>query len=509
MSCLRIFNMVKGNSSHFFAYLNRIALKKNNGLLKRVLDLSPVGTMAFASVRDDQGEIVDFEWTLSNKTACEMVAIKESDLIGQRLLDLMPGNKKEGLFDAYVGVVETGKPWEKVHYYHHEAIHKIWFRTNAQKEGDGFVVTFQDISKEMNLLEKTELAFEGTRAGMWDWVDVEKDEEIWTDQFYRMLGYQPGEIEASLKTFSAMLHPEDRETTFAAVNRHFEHGEPFELPYRLKTKDDGYRWFLGSGKAQFDKTGKAVRMVGSIIDINRQKILETDQQLLIDQLTIRNSQLGEFGHIVSHNIRGPVGNLRVLLSLFKEANDKADQSMILEKMESVSKALSGLLEDLVETVKVLEKENVRSSKLKVSDSLERAQELLDAQIEETKANIQIDLEWDEIEYYKLYLDSVLLNLMSNALKYSDPNRPLAIKISTSTADHSLTFEDNGLGIDLKRHGNKIFGLRKRFHKNVEGKGLGLFITKNQIQSMGGSITVDSALGEGTKFTISFKTTEAR
>ena len=476
---------------------------KQNKLLQQVVDLSPLGIMAFESLRDDQGKIIDFIWTLANPVGCEMVSFKEDELIGKGLLELMPGNKEEGLFDKYVHVVETGELMEQVHFYHHESVTKVWFKTIAQKAEDGFVVTFQDISKERNLLEKVELAFDGTQAGMWDWIDVDKDEEVWTDRFYQLIGYKPGEIEPSLKTFTELLHPKDRERTFEAVQNHFKSRIPFEIAYRLKTKKDGYKWFMGSGKAEFNGDGKPIRMVGSIIDINRQKILETNQQLLIDQLTLRNSQLSEFGHIVSHNIRGPIANLNVLLELYNTSSID-DREIIVQKIQAVSIALNALLEDLVETVRVLEKENVRTEKLKISESINRAKELLKGQIEQTETSFDIQLSWDEIDYYKLYLDSIVLNLMSNALKYRNTERPLRISITTSKDDNSLSISDNGVGIDLKKHGRNIFGLRKRFHKNIPGKGLGLFITKNQIQSLGGDISVQSEVNVGSTFKISFK-----
>lgn len=478
-------------------------LQKQNNRLTQVINLSPIGIMAFDSVRDDNDKITDFTWTLSNKMACQMVSFKEEELVGKNLLVLMPGNKDEGLFDKYVEVVETGKTMEQVHFYHHEAVSKVWFRTIAQKSEDGFVVTFQDISEEKNLLEKVELAFESTQAGMWDWIDVDTDEEIWTDRFYQLLGYAPNEIKSGLTTFRSLLHPEDKDRTFDAIEEHFRTRIPLDIQYRLKTKKDGYKWFQGSGKSQFNATGKPVRMVGSIIDINERKILEANQQLLIDQLSIRNSQLSEFGHIVSHNIRGPIGNLNVLIELYGESSAD-EQGVIMEKIETVSNALTGLLEDLVETVMILEKENVRTSTIRVSDSINRAKELLQAQIENTRATFDIQLEWDEIEYYKLFLDSAMLNLLSNALKYHEPGRPLVISISTS-CDHEKTLKvtDNGVGIDLQKHGKAVFGLRKRFHKNVPGKGLGLFLTKNQVQSMGGTIDVQSTVDEGTTFTIAF------
>jgi len=99
-----------------------------------------------------------------------------------------------------------------------------------------------------------------------------------------------------------------------------------------------------------------------------------------------------------------------------------------------------------------------------------------------------------------------VNLFTNSIKYSSPKRSLALKITAvQKDDHTLvTFSDNGQGIDLKRHGNAIFGMYKTFHKHKDAKGIGLFITKNQIESMNGKIEVDSQVNKGTNFRLYFE-----
>ncbi|QQE65610.1 hypothetical protein GFS31_22980 [Leptolyngbya sp. BL0902] len=121
------------------------ALKTSEMQLESVLDSSLDGIMAFRSVRDDEGTIVDFEWLLSNPTACELVGRTEAYLVGQRLLEEMPGNREEGLFDGYVHTVETGEPYHREFHYSHDGI-ESWFETIAVKLGDGFAVTFRNVT---------------------------------------------------------------------------------------------------------------------------------------------------------------------------------------------------------------------------------------------------------------------------------------------------------------------------------------------------------------------------
>ena len=110
-----------------------------------------------------------------------------------------------------------------------------------------------------------------------------------------------------------------------------------------------------------------------------------------------------------------------------------------------------------------------------------------------------------VNYYKPYLESIVLNLLSNALKYRHPGRDPEIRFETKLVDNKpvLHVTDNGLGIDLNKYGDQIFGLRKVFHGNSNAHGVGLFLTRTQIESMGGSISVKSSVDQGTTFTIEF------
>lgn len=121
--------------------------------------------------------------------------------------------------------------------------------------GTNWDVTDEVLSVEALKESETrfQTAVEGFTAGVWDWLDVNGNAEWWSPQFYRLLGYEPGEIEATLENFSNSLHPDDKERTFQLVELHFAQKSPFEAEYRLKTKSEGYRWFLGSGQALWNE----------------------------------------------------------------------------------------------------------------------------------------------------------------------------------------------------------------------------------------------------------------
>jgi signal transduction histidine kinase len=132
--------------------------------------------------------------------------------------------------------------------------------------------------------------------------------------------------------------------------------------------------------------------------------------------------------------------------------------------------------------------------------------MLTARIAETEAQLICDFsEAPHVHYPKIYLESILLNLLSNALKYNSPERTPIIHFKTYYYHKDLVLEvsDNGLGINLERHGHHVFKLRKTFHRHPESRGIGLFMIKNQIEAMGGEITLSSKQHEGTTFYINF------
>ncbi|MFN0048576.1 MAG: ATP-binding protein [Cytophagales bacterium] len=132
---------------------------------------------------------------------------------------------------------------------------------------------------------------------------------------------------------------------------------------------------------------------------------------------------------------------------------------------------------------------------------------LEWQIKQTEADIQSDFsKCESVEYPKIYLESIVLNLLTNAIKYKSKNRKPKINFTTNIDKDGIIFlvcEDNGLGIDMQKHEHKLFGLKKTFHEHPDAKGVGLFITKNQIETMGGTIFAESEIDKGTKFTIQF------
>jgi PAS domain S-box-containing protein len=262
-----------------------------------------------------------------------------------------------------------------------------------------------------------------------------------------------------------------------------------------------------------DEKNEITGFLGIAIDISeqvesRRKLIEAKEQLeiLSERLTAQNVQLANFAHITSHNLRSPVGNLNSLLYFYKTAESEEERIMLFEKFEIVINHLSSTLNSLVEALKIQQDANKEFEVIAFADVLEKTNEIISAQIMETGAKIKSDFsKAPQIEYNRSYLESIFLNLLTNAIKYRDPTRPIEIDIKTDILNERILFtiKDNGLGIDLARHGHKLFGLHKTFHRHPEAKGVGLYLTKTQIETMGGTISAQSEVGKGTIFTIKF------
>lgn len=239
-----------------------------------------------------------------------------------------------------------------------------------------------------------------------------------------------------------------------------------------------------------------------------EQIQERTQQITQTnaELVKQNSQLEQFAFITAHNLRAPVARLLGLASILDTKNiQNPDNAFVVEKMVFVSYELETVIKDLNVILEIKKGINEIVEKVKFSEKLSKVSAILQHQIAESNAKIEADFsEADDIQSVSPYLESIIYNLVSNAIKYRSSKRTPLIRLKTEIkADKILlTITDNGLGMNLSEHKTKIFGLYKRFHDHVEGKGLGLYLIKTQAESLGGGVTVESTLGEGTTFYVS-------
>ncbi|MCF2487533.1 PAS domain S-box protein [Dyadobacter sp. CY347] len=226
-----------------------------------------------------------------------------------------------------------------------------------------------------------------------------------------------------------------------------------------------------------------------------------------NELALSNKGLEQFSYMVSHNLRAPVANIIGLSGLLSDDSypSESKKEFLNGILENV-KRLDDVITDLNSILQIKKEIGEKSEIVNFQDLVESIQDSIPNVM--LKENVRIVSDFTraaELFTLKTYLYSIFHNLISNSIKYHQPGLNPVIEISSSISQGKLTlsFKDNGLGIDLHKKREHLFGLYKRFHHHVEGKGMGLFMVKTQVEILGGSISVFSEVNKGTEFLIEF------
>ena len=242
-------------------------------------------------------------------------------------------------------------------------------------------------------------------------------------------------------------------------------------------------------------------------DVTEERKQEKEKEQLIRELTQNNKDLKQFSYITSHNLRAPLSNLIGLLNLTEDIpiND-SELSEIINGFKKSTHLLNETINDLVKIIVIKDKISIQKENVTINEVVEHVFSQLKFQIERSKPILKLNFdEADTIYTNKAYLESILINLLTNSIKYKSETKKLKISITIKKTNNStiLKFKDNGIGIDLKRNSEHIFGLYQRFHDYPDSKGLGLYLVKSQIESLGGTIAIESEVNKGTEFTLTF------
>lgn len=302
------------------------------------------------------------------------------------------------------------------------------------------------------------------------------------------------------------IHPDDLHGVKEDNKRMFSTRKPVMRVYRVKHARTGeYVWLEDYVAPVADKFGYITELYGSVRDITTQKHSELEREQLIKELSNKYNELMQFNYIVSHNLRAPVAHILGLGRLLHTDITPEDKETTLEYIQEAAQAMDDLLQDLNVILSTRSMLNEKVETFLLTDVLRTVFSNLKSEITRSEAEIitNIQPEATEIVSIKSYVQSALFNLITNAIKYRSPERTPVINIEAAKHEDRMviTVSDNGMGINLGTHGDRIFGLYNRFHLEQEGKGLGLYMTKTQIESLGGQITVDSTEGVGTTFVI--------
>ncbi len=324
--------------------------------------------------------------------------------------------------------------------------------------------------------------------------------------FTQMTGYTAEDIVG--KTLSILNGPltdrEERDKIRDAINNK-QSGKMRVINYK---KNGETYWASVSVFPLKDNSGETTHWVSIQRDITKRKIADAEREQLLNELIRNNNELKQFSYITTHNLRAPLTNLLSIAKMIdlKKINDKRTVAL-LEGFQKSTYHLSETLEDLIEILIIKEKQHLPLKEIGFAEVLLNVKASIANTILETKTEIVADFSVISCAHFNgAYMESIFLNLITNAIKYSHPERHPIIQI-ISTVDKEgktkLIFSDNGLGMDLERVKDRLFGLYQRFHNIANSKGIGLYLVHSQITSLGGKIEVSSAVNIGTTFTVTF------
>ncbi len=454
-------------------------------------------------------------------SASSIIGVDENELIGKNAFDFIHEDDKLRVQNQFNLLKRKKRVQISPFRFKNANNNWIWLETIATNMMDdpavkGIISNSRDITLNVNYNQKLKQNFEryeslarATSDAIWDH-DFEIERTYIAGEGYRNLfGYNLANQFSDDLFWETRLHPDEKENIINTLNGLI--GDPnaiqSELEYRFLKADGNYahvrdRFFI------IRDNGKAVRMLGAKQDITRQKIEEQEKEKLITELIQNNKDLKQFSYITSHNLRGPIANLLGLSSLID--NYKIEDETLKQILAGIKKAtfmFDDIIKDLTKVLNIKDHISIPQESLNILSALEKGIAQNETMILETGTEIKTDLiKAPMLNFNKAYLESIFFNLISNAIKYRSPVRKVKIFITSENVNDEivLKFSDNGLGLDVELYKERLFRLYQRFHDHAEGKGLGLFLIKSQMEALNGSINIESKVGIGTTFILKFK-----
>lgn len=342
------------------------------------------------------------------------------------------------------------------------------------------------------------------KVGGWEF-DLSTLAVTWTREVYKVHEVSP-DVVPTYELVQSLYPEESREVLMKAVEECISQQKEYDFEIMVLTAAGRKKWIRAIGKPIVDDAGKVVMLRGTVQDIDEMKRKELELQKSMNIINSQNQRLNNYAHIVSHNLRTHAGNIGTILTMIEESDDPEEKQSLMTHLRKISSGLNETVEHLNDVAKIQMEIQESKVSLRFTEIFDKTKYVLMPTINETNTTIETDFsELETVEYIPAYLESIMLNLMSNAIKYRHPERNPHIVIKSFAKDNKnfLQVTDNGRGIDLEKYRHKMFGMYQTFHKNSDARGIGLFMTKNQLEALGGNINVTSKPGAGATFVVQF------
>ncbi|HTG65904.1 MAG TPA: PAS domain S-box protein [Flavobacterium sp.] len=484
-------------------------LLKNEIRFKSVFDQAAVG---IAYVNTNTGQLLE-----ANKKYCDLLGYTDSEIKQKSIQAIVHPDDleesfsnfeklKKGLIREYSTerrhLTKSGDTiWVKL------TISPLWKVNSSPTVHIGIVedITERKLAEEaiFNSQQKIESLINTVDGIVWECDAQTLKFTFISKKVNEILGYTAEEWINNNSFWLNHIHPEDKEQAFNFCKEQTEQQKNHDFEYRMIAKNGSVVWLRDIVNV-ITEEGKAKSLRGIMIDITKNKEIEIELNRSFNIVSEQNKRLLNFSYIVSHNLRSHTSNISSIVDIISTADSEEEKDEMIQLLKSVSDSLNETMLNLNEVVNIQTNVGLITENLNLKQFIHNTLNILSDQIEIKGITVISNIKNDvEVNYNPAYLESILYNLISNAIRYShlDRNPTITIDFYTEKKMKVLQVSDNGIGIDLKKNGHKIFGMYKTFSNHKDSKGIGLFITKNQIDAMGGNITVDSEPNLGTTFKV--------
>lgn len=425
------------------------------------------------------------------------------------------GYSRNAISMAVYKAMETGQPWKEKLKIVSRTGKELWVIATGKplyKDGIyiGLIGTIQDVT-EANISHQRSTESENLLRTVVDNLplnvyikDLESRKILVNKAECAYLGVSDADEllgKSDFELYNRQIAQESRDEDLFVLNN----GTPLLGKETISVRKDGkVTHFLSSKIPLFDEDGEVYGLLGLSMDISDLKQKESELRQLIDVSSQQNKKLVNFAHIVSHNLRSHSANFSMLLDFLSSEPDGEERNRILGMLNNASDNLLETLENLNEVIAINTNVRMEKKEVRLHRAVHAAQQHLSEFLKSHNAKVFNEIPPEAVmRAIPTYLDSILINFITNGVKYRHPERVPEVRLSyeKSGGQDVLVISDNGLGIDLKKYGDKLFGMYKTFHNHPEARGIGLYITKNQVEAMNGRIQTSSTVGEGTIFKI--------
>jgi PAS domain S-box-containing protein len=489
-------------------HMRRINTELKQALRERDFQQNALNQHAIVSIADALGDI-----SYVNSKFCEISGYTPNELLGHNHRLLKSGQHPDDYYQDIWNTITQGNTWSGTICNRKKDGSYYWVESTIVPFLDENKIPVQYISirTEITPLMESEDRLRRSQAfaniGTWDW-DIQTGQLHWSERIASLFGYHEEIPETTYENFLAAIHPEDKQPVIDAIAACVENGEDYDIEHRVVWSDGSIHWLHEKGDVTFDANGRPLHMLGAVQDITARHDYQEQLERAQTEAEQANRAKSEFLSSMSHELRTPLNAVLGFSQLLKVDPDHPMNEEQTESLDEIIKAGNHLLELINEVLDLSKIEaghiNLSLETVQLLEVIQDCENLVRPITDRYQVNLEInhsDMEGINLLADRTRLKQVLINFVSNAIKYNKPNGKVEITADKSSDCIKICVTDNGIGIDPEIQ-DQLFQPFNRLgaeETNIEGTGIGLVITKRLVESMGGEVGVESQINEGSTF----------